>query len=223
MVRAQEAILDSPGDNYLLVEGLDDWHILSHLRGNLTNFDIGYCGNDDKVLEKLSAVVVGSGTTKSIIGAVLDPDTGVEARLQSIKTRLQSAYDLPNTFPVEGMILQPRASHLNRERLPVIGVWLMPDNVRDGILEDLLCSGIASAANDYVANVVQKAKADGIAGYRDVERSKVIVRTYIAWQDPNKKNVGEALGPYFQNLGPACKDFLGWMERLFGAVEQTRP
>ena len=144
MVQAQLADLASDSKSLLLVEGRDDWHAFHHIVSHITNkravFDIGYCGNDTAVLEKLSSIVVGSESTKSALGAVLDADadTGVAGRLQSIQHLLGSAYDVPDVFPPEGLVLKPKASRPNHHRLPVIGVWLMPDNARDGIFEDLL-------------------------------------------------------------------------------------
>lgn len=219
---ALKANLNSPGDNYLLVEGRDDWHVHYHLK--VANFDIGYCEGDGPLIEMLSAVVVGSGTTKKILGAVLDADadTGVEARLQSIKNRLQSAYDLPDVFPAEGLILHPRQTPPSRNRLPTIGIWLMPDNIKDGIFEDLLRKAMTPEEDQYIGHVVDQAKIDNIATFKDTaqstERSKVIVRTYIIWQDPDKKNLGIALKPHFVNLDAACKGFFDWQCRLFQDV-----
>jgi hypothetical protein len=91
MVQAQPADLASEGKGLLLVEGVDDWHAFRHIVRGIRDrepfFEIGYCGNDDAVLDRLSSVVVGSGTTKSALGAVLDADadTGVDARLESIR------------------------------------------------------------------------------------------------------------------------------------------
>ncbi|MGB8259884.1 MAG: DUF3226 domain-containing protein [Terracidiphilus sp.] len=225
MAQAQKAELESPGSNYLLVEGIDDWHIHSHLRTCESDFGIGYCGNDESLLDKLSAVIVGSKTTKSILGAVLDadPDTGVAARLESIKNRLQPAYDLPRAFPPEGLILKPRETQPNHDRLPVIGIWLMPDNTRDGILEDLLRLAMPRKSEEYIAQAVDKAKRDGVAGFRDVERSKAIIKTHIAWQDPNMKNLGEALHNHFENLSSALRGFLDWRGRLFGDAHDKIP
>lgn len=227
MVRAQEADLTSDGKSLLLVEGIDDWHSFYHIISCTTSrqalYDIGYCGNDDAVLDRLGSVVVGSGTTKSILGAVLDADadTGVEARLQSIRHLLESAYEIPKVFPPEGLILKPKDTRADRDRLPMIGVWLMPDNVREGIFEDLLCAAMASESEKYISRVVDKAKDDHMANFRDVERSKAIVKTHIAWQDPNKKNLGEAISDeHFVNLAPACQPFVDWLDRLFGEASQ---
>jgi hypothetical protein len=226
MVQAQPADLSSKGKGLLLVEGRDDWHafhqIVRHITNQEADFDIGYCGNDTSVLEKLGSVIVGSETTKSILGAVLDADadTGVEGRLQSIRHLLESAYALPAVFPPEGLILKPKASRADRHRLPVIGIWLMPDNVHPGIFEDLLRAAMSPESEKYISGVVDQATKDGMTGFRDVERPKTIVKTHIAWQDPNKKNLGEAIGTHFDNLAPACQSFLGWLNRLFGVAAQ---
>ena len=225
MIQAQAPNVTSEGNGLLLVEGIDDRHAISHIFCSATDgkpaFSIEDCGNDTAVLEKLSSVVVGSENTKSVLGAVLDADadTGVAARLQSIRRLLESAYEIPEVFPPEGLILKPRA---DRDRLPKIGVWLMPDNVRDGIFEDLLRAAMAPESEKYISSVVDKAKDDQMASFRDVERSKAIVKTYIAWRDPKMKNLGEAIsGKHFDNLAPACRSFLGWLNRLFR--EEVQP
>lgn len=225
-MRAQVADLTSEGNSLLLVEGPDDchafYHIFRHVTGRRSAFQIGCCGNDTAVLDTLSSVVVGSRTTKSTLGAVLDADrdTGVMARLQSIRQRLQTAYEIPATFPQEGLIVSPKPSRVDRERLPVIGIWIMPDNTRDGIFEDLIGSAMLPNTKEYIATVVDRAKRDSIATFRDVERAKVIVKTHMAWQDPNKKNLGEALGSHFELLNTACGPFVRWLERLFGDPAQ---
>jgi hypothetical protein len=129
---------------------------------------------------------------------------------------LESAYEIPEVFPPQGLILKPRDTRADHDRLPIIGVWLMPDNVRDGIFEDMLCAAMPPRTVDYISKVVDKAKNDHIASFRDVERSKAIVKTHIAWQDPNKKNLGEAIDTEFDNLIPACQPFVNWLVRLFG-------
>jgi len=227
MVQAQAADLTSSGDSLLLVEGIDDWHAFHHIIRHITNqeaaFDIGYCGNDNAVLEKLSTVIVGSGTAKSILGAILDADadTGIEARLESIRHSLKLAYDIPDVFPAEGLILKPKDSRPDRHRLPVIGVWLMPDNVRDGIFEDLLCAAMTPESERYVSGVVDQATKDGMTHFREVERSKAIVKTHIAWHDPKTKDLGVAISAkHFENLIPACQSFLKWLNLLFGETAE---
>ena len=215
------------GKKVLLVEGPDDWHAFSHLihlsTGAFPAYELGHCGNDDGVLDVLSGMTEASSQTQSVLGAVLDADqgkddtggdSGILARIRSLKGRLEKYYAIPDVFAAEGIILPP-TNESDRDRLPVLGIWLMPDNERNGIFEDLLCAAMAPESEKYIAGVVDQATVDGMTGFRDVERSKAIVKTHIAWQDPNKKNLGEAIGSHFDNLDPACRPFLNWLQRLF--------
>ena len=226
-VRSIKADLKRMGKKVLLVEGLDDWHAFSHLihasTGAFPAYELGHCDNDDGVLDILSGMTEASSQTQSVLGAVLDADQGkegiardrgIQARIRSLKGRLEKYYAIPDAFDAEGIILSP-TNESDRDRLPVLGIWLMPDNERDGIFEDLLCTAMAPESEKYISVVVDKARDDGMTGFRDVERSKAIVKTHIAWQDPNKKNLGEAIGSHFDNLDPACRPFLNWLERLF--------
>ena len=165
MTQAHKANLSSAAKELLLVEGVDDWHILGHITADLRqrpNFEIGWCGNDSDVMDMLGSVLVASNSTKSVLGAVLDADedTGVGKRLKAIRDRLEAAYDFPEQFPAEGLILEPKPSRPDRARLPKIGVWLMPDNQRDGILEDLFCEAMSSTSHQYISAVVDKAKTE---------------------------------------------------------------
>jgi hypothetical protein len=131
---------------------------------------------------------------------------------------LEKYYSIPDVFPAEGLILSAKEES-ERSRLPVLGIWLMPDNVRDGIFEDLLRASITPASEKYISGVVDQATKDKMTNFRPVERSKAIVKTHIAWQDPNKKNLGEAISSHFDNIDPACRPFLNWLESLFGKNE----
>jgi hypothetical protein len=227
-IKAVKADLTRMGKKVLLVEGPDDWHAFSHLihksSGAFPHYELGHCDNDDGVLDILSAMTEASNQTQSVLGAVLDADQrkkegaedeGIQSRIRSLQGRLDKYYAIPDAFPKEGLILRPtRVSDL--DRLPVLGIWLMPDNVRDGIFEDLLRAAMTPEAEKYISCVVDRATKDGMTGFREVERPKAIVKTHIAWQDPNKKNLGEAISAkHFGNLIPACRPFLDWLSRLF--------
>jgi hypothetical protein len=228
---AAKADLAHMGQRVLLVEGPDDWHTFSHLihraTGAFPAYELGYCDNDDGVLDVLSGMTEASTKTQVILGAVLDADRcekgaaageGIRSRIRSLQGRLGMFYAIPPKFPGEGLILAP-TQKVDQDRLPVLGIWLMPDNARDGIFEDLLRLGMAPESEKYISGIVDQATKDGMTGFREVERPKAIVKTHIAWQDPNKKNLGEAM-THFDNLIPACKAFLDWLDRLFSKSAQ---
>jgi hypothetical protein len=231
-IKAVKADLACMGKKVLLVEGVDDWHAFSHLihesTGAFPNYELGHCDNDDGVLDLLSGMTEASQNTQVKLGAVLDADRcegeatgdeGIQSRIRSLQGRLGKFYAIPTKFPDEGLILAP-TEEVDQNRLPVLGIWLMPDNVRDGIFEDLLRAAMAPESERYISGVVDQATEDGMTGFRAVERPKAIVKTHIAWQDPNKKNLGEAISAHFDNLIPACQSFLDWLERLFGESVQ---
>ena len=232
-VRAVKADLSRMGKKVLLVEGLDDWHAISHLihlsTGAFPTYELGHRENDDGVLDVLSGMTEASAKTQVVLGAVFDADqctegefghVGIEARIRELQGQLGKFYAIPAQFPEKGLILPP-TEKVDQDRLPVLGIWLMPDNVRNGIFEDLLRAAMAPESEKYISGVIDQATKDGMTGFREVERPKAIVKTHIAWQDPNKKNLGEAIRSHFDNLAPACKPFLEWLERLFGELPPT--
>lgn len=123
-----------------MVEGPDDWHAFNNLihksTGAFPAYELGHCNNDDGVLDILSGMTEASTQTQSVLGAVLDTDQsredgsgggGIQARIRTLKGRLERYYAVPDTFSAEGIILPP-TSESDRDRLPILGIWLMPDN-----------------------------------------------------------------------------------------------
>jgi hypothetical protein len=112
---AVKANLEKMGKRVLLVEGIDDWHAFGHMiqtaTGALPVYDLGYCGNDDGVLDVLHGATLASRPSQTILGAVLDADrgevadssaTGVQARIRSLQSRLCDCYAIPSEFPADG-------------------------------------------------------------------------------------------------------------------------
>jgi hypothetical protein len=126
---------------------------------------------------------------------------------------------MPDAFPEEGLILNPLASRPEADRLPRLGVWLMPNNRVYGMFEDLLMSSLSDQVADYTTRVVTQSRADGIATYKDAHLSKAVIRTYMAWQDPpDVQYLGLAIKRgVFENIEAECKQFVQWLDRLFGS------
>ena len=126
-----------PKPQQLLVEGKNDFHVISALcqRYNIPeNFSIERPSEEDT--EGIEALL--SGLTARLknpqiktLGIVADADRNVQFRWQSICDRLKKVgyQNIPDTPPLEGWMNQ-------EEELPKIGIWLMPDNRSPGMLED---------------------------------------------------------------------------------------
>ena len=126
-------------------------------------------------------------------------------------------YTLPKVFPEGGLILDPLANP-GSDRLPRLGIWLMPNNRAYGMFEDLLIESLKDEVKVYTTAVVTKAKTDGIATFKEIHLSKAVIRTYMAWQDPpDIQYLGLAIKTKtFENIEAKCKQFIQWLEQLFG-------
>jgi len=220
----------SEDERLLLVEGVNDCHAifqlmcLVHKTGPV--FGIHECGNDENVLESLAARLVSSAPKQKTLGVVLDSDVEgvsagqvIQSRLDQLRPRVGEFYPLPDAFPDGGLILEPLSTRPGSDRLPRLGVWLMPNNKAYGMFEDLLIEALRDNVRAYTSTVLNKAKADGIATFKDIHLSKAIIRTYMAWQDPpDIQYLGLAIKKKtFENIEAECKQFVQWLEQLFGA------
>ena len=121
------------GSSVLLVEGIDDCHVVLALCVSHQvpeNFGIYECGSDERVLKRLNALIA-QPDAPEVIGAVLDADKEVSSRWQSIVAKLaHHGYTFPETPDVSGTIIDADGD------IPKIGFWIMPDNKERGMLED---------------------------------------------------------------------------------------
>ena len=125
----------------LLVEGSDDKHVVKQLRnrsGLKPNFGIIVKGGKDSLLDSIEAEV--DVPERRVLGILLDADDDLEGRWQAVTNRLRQEVhlnlpDLPAQPQPKGTILQGRIR---------IGIWLMPDNLSTGELEDFVGSMIPS-------------------------------------------------------------------------------
>ena len=129
----------------LLVEGPDDKHVVIHLseRSELEqNFWIIEKEGKDKLVD--SIVLEARTPGRTVLGIVLDANDNPNARWQALTDRLnrlrqEDHFDLPDlpTHPEpSGTIIEGRLR---------IGIWLMPDNLSTGELEDFIGSMIPPA------------------------------------------------------------------------------
>src|ERR1035437_5480289 len=144
----------SESELLLLVEGVNDCHAVSQLMWLVSSADPGFgiheCGNDDKVLDSLASRIVSTRPRQRVLGLILDadieglrPDQVIQSRLDQLAARVGTYYPLPTVFPEGGLILDPLASRPEADRLPKLGVWLMPNNKAYGMFEDLLMGSLS--------------------------------------------------------------------------------
>jgi len=203
----------------LLVEGNDDKHVVIALWNNAKlseTFDVIDCHSVTKLLDNLRIRLTAPQTNERI-GVVVDADEDVSARWDAIRDRLCATgmYNCKDlTLPEDGLVLNPIS-----EEAPVVGVWIMPNNILPGMLEDFVAT-LSEPDDPLMAKageVLNELETEKIQKYKDVHRAKAKIHSYLAWQDEPGKPMGVSITAHVLNPdAPSGLKFLEWLKRLFG-------
>jgi hypothetical protein len=206
-----------PGNRVLMVEGVDDEHVLKHICDKhsvgFLNFKVA------KSVENLLEALPTTLKTSDIyaLGVILDADTNIAARWDSIKARLATAgyQGIPDHPATDGTILEPPSPE---SLLPRFGAWIMPDNTSTGILEDFLRFLVPATGAELLHYSEQC--VDGIPAqkkcFRDIDRPKALIHTWLAWQEKPGLPFGTAIKASFLDANlPQAKILGAWLKRLF--------
>lgn len=182
-------------------------------------------GSKSELMEDLSQRV--RSPKHSAIGYIFDADDSdfTEWDLQktwaAICNRLAKApmlLTLPDSISVEGFW----GKH-SKTGTP-IGVWLMPDNRRDGSVEDFLRELIAEG--DQIAPFAEastrSAKNDHGALFPEKDFKKATIETWLAWQEEPGMTFGTAFQKNcLQKSKPLAERFVAWVRNLIAEAQSA--
>ena len=148
-----------------------------------------------------------------VVGVVIDADTSLSGRWQSIRDRISNIgyQDIPDQPAADGTILDPPAESV----LPRLGIWIMPNNLTNGILENFLQFLVPQPNElfEHVKNIVAKIPE---RRFKVLDEPKAIIHTWLAWQEEPGKPYGTAITAKFLEPNVAEADVLvAWLRRLF--------
>ena len=179
-----------PSKRVLLVEGVDDEHVVKHLRDHRNHPDIPEFDIDNKEGFPNLEAAIGpeiKAPGRIVVGIPADANDHPDRRWQAVSARLRNASIEPPPAALEpdGTII---------EGTPRAGIWLMPDNRLAGELEDFIEQLIP--ADDRVWPLAQM-YIDGIpAADRKFSDGKIQRARIHAWlaarAEPRK--MGGAIG-----------------------------
>lgn len=197
----------------LLVEGKDDQHVLMALCEKFEipeNFEIIDSKGIDNLLLQLPQRLKESDVTT--VGVIVDADTDLAGRWLSIRTILvANDYDVPEQLPAQGLVI----SHHEK---PSVGVWLMPDNATNGMLEDFIRFLVPEDDNllPVIQANLQNIEKQGLNRYIPDHKSKAVIHSWLAVQE----NPGTPMGlsitrRYLSTKQANCTQLIDWIRTTF--------
>ena len=194
--------------NLLLVEGVDDEHVVSHIcqrSGQMVAFQITQKGSVDSLLKSIRQEA--RKPNLSALGIMADADDNVIDRWKAITDKLPFKVNIPSKPESTGIIINSS---------PRIGIWLMPDNISPGELEDFVEQMIPH--NDPVWPL-SRTYIDGIPQEDRMFTNGKILRAKVhAWLATRRepRRMGSAIRANDLNINvPVATNFVTWLRRLF--------
>ena len=202
----------------LLVEGKDDQHVIWSLLEHYQVpelFLVKDCDGIENLLRDVSLRLT-TPTMYNYIGVVMDADVNIKGRYDAFRAILEGTgmYDFTQISLSEtGTLIKP-----SNENFPVFGLWLMPNNRSNGMLEDFVMTladenDVLMSESDAVLSSLEKRSLNR---YAQVHRSKARIHTYLAWQEEPGKPMGQAItAKVLHAESGSAKVFVEWIKRLF--------
>ena len=207
----------------LLVEGKDDLHVFSALAEihNITEtFSIKDTGGIERLFDDIP-IVLSTARHKELkfdierLGVVIDANNDISERWKSIYEILKAkGYPIENEILNDGLIIED-----DSKEIPFVGVWIMPDNMNNGMLEDFFKNFIPE--KDKLISKVNSC-IDDVSKEPDLStptpRSKAEIRTWLAWQEKSESLMGYTLREKKEYLlvdNENAIKFIDWIKRLF--------
>lgn len=197
----------------LLVEGNDDQHVILALCKKFMlpeNFEVIDCKGIENMFEQIPVRFKQAEIFK--IGIIIDADSNLQsrwARLSSLLSNLN--FPIPDTIPPEGLI---RENPENKR----VGVWIMPNNNINGMLEDFITFLIPQEDNllPIVDTTLLSIEEQNLNQYPIMHNSKAKIHTWLAWQQDPGTPMGLSITKRYLSTDEAnCTNLIQWLNSVF--------
>lgn len=194
----------------ILVEGLTDEKVLEHLFKHhaITGAKLVRKDGIEPLLRELPVYLKASDIES--LGIVVDADDDPHGRWQQIRNVLvRHGYTVSPSSNPNGAIVGGGDTMR-------VGIWMMPDNISSGIIENFLSHLIPEKddlwhkAREICRDVLEQY---GTFGQKDLPKAEL--HTWLAWQEEPGAPPGLAITKkYFDADSQSAKDFVTWARAL---------
>lgn len=197
----------------LLVEGNDDHHVILALCEKFRiaqTFDIIDCEGIDKLSNQIPIRFKQSEI--QTLGFIIDADSGLINRWHSLRSILiLQGLIVPDILPNNGLII-------NMPGKIKIGVWIMPNNNLNGMLEDFV-SFLIPIGDDLlpiVNSVLEDIEQRQLNRYSPIHKSKALIHSWLSLQEEPGSPMGLSITKrYLTTDEDTCTRLIGWIDELF--------
>lgn len=218
MARHADPNTYGPADKVLLVEGEDDQHLFWNLlefHGYQSGVRVTDCKGFPNLCKELRVRL--RNRNDRALAVVVDADTEFQNRWQSLRDLLERAGypNVPTSLSAQGALLAA-------EDWPTVGIWIMPDNLSEGMMEDF--ARLLVPPNDPL----WKRATDAVEAIPQAERrfgshvAKARIHTWLAWQETPGEPIGKAIKTRsLQGQAEPAKQLVAWVAALFQLAPAT--
>lgn len=155
--------------------------------------------------------------SKERIGLVVDADLkkfgqGFDATLELVVEKIKPlGFDTqPVALTGGGFVFE------HNDGLPSFGLWIMPNNKDEGILEDLIKDSIVKEEAGLLQNAINTVSSLPSPKFEAHRRVKAEIGTWLAWQDkPAEGLYYSVAGNLLDQDATTMAGFLSWMKHVF--------
>ena len=212
MVDREPCLPSRQSRRVLLVEGLNDKHVVEHVYWKRFKSEPPFAVLDKEGLSRLSESIGPElkAPEREVVGIIVDANDDLTARWTAITARLRNACPgIEIGDPVPGGTIAGSE--------PRVGIWLWPDNKSGGELEDFVAQMIPG---DDPVWPLSKRYIQGIpAEHRPFSEGKTARAEIHAWlatrEEPRQMGLAIRTGD-LEVDGALATRFASWLGNLFG-------
>lgn len=217
-------------ENILLIEGCADRTLFSALMRELKISDVTVCppmdlggvyNGKNNAIDLLPSLIsqMEHGHVKRL-GIIVDADfkhnhSGHTSTYKKVTQLLSnSGYKIPSPYPSK--LLKYIFQH--PDGLPDIGLWIMPDNNSDGMLENWVEASITDAGQIKLLRQAKASIGQIKAPFFDIKthQIKAEIYTWLAWQKMPDKDIASVVGDKLIDLNSInVKNLSAWAKDVF--------
>lgn len=195
----------------LLVEGKNDLMVFANIFEKHKVKESFKIEDKNGFTEIFKSLPIYFKTDTKTIGVVLDADSSLKDKWQQLKDHILKEGYGPNSLGTGGTIL-------SADGLPKFGVWIMPDNKENGMLEDFIKHLVPKEDKmmPFVEDKLTELEGKKLNKYKTAHKSKARIHTWLAWQEDPGTPMGLAINrTYLDSNAELSVQFVKWINDLF--------